>query len=85
MSILSYEEIKEQILKSGFLVDYCENLTDEELLWWQDMCKAQEDHTRKEIKEELEKVAVAAFAGKKDLLRGFPDKVWQAYWEGIYD
>ena len=42
-TLLTDEEIKAQLLKSGFLVDYCENLTPEELVWWQDMCKAQQD------------------------------------------
>ena len=47
--LLTPREIKEQLLKSGFLVDHAENLTEEELKWWQDMCQAQ----RKKIANNL--------------------------------
>ena len=49
MSILSDKAIKEQLLKSGFLVDYAEHLTEEELQWWRDMCEAAYRETLKMV------------------------------------
>ena len=51
--LLTEEEIKEQLLKSGFLVSYIENLLPEELVWWKGMCKAQSAKTRKAVAEEI--------------------------------
>ena len=51
MSILSDKAIKEQLLKSGFLVDYAESLTEPELQWWRDMCEAAYRETLKMVGE----------------------------------
>ena len=48
-ALLTPKEIKDQLLKSGFLVDYAENLTPEELKWWQDMCQAQLDQDNRDF------------------------------------
>ena len=66
MSILSDKQIKEQLLKSGFLVDYAEHLTEEELQWWRDMAEAAYRETlkmvRKSVAIEYKKAVDEAYA-----------------------
>ena len=50
---MSDKKIKKQLLKSGFLVDYAEHLTEEELQWWRDMCEAAYRETLKRVGAEL--------------------------------
>ena len=41
MILLEDDEIKRVLLSVGFLVDYCENLTKEELVWWRGVAQTQ--------------------------------------------
>jgi len=52
--IISDEEIKNQLLKSGFLISYAENLTDEEIIWWRNMCEAQKQADDARCREKIE-------------------------------
>ncbi len=51
MILLEDDEIKRVLLSVGFLVDYCENLTKEELVWWRGVAQTQAEKIALKLKE----------------------------------
>ena len=58
--LLTKDEIKEQLLKVGFLISYAEQLTPEELSWWQGMCEAQYDKMLRLLEPIIRDIAPAS-------------------------
>jgi len=51
MKPLGDDVIKTTLLSVGFLVAYCENLTEEELVWWRAVALAAQRYTLKQVVE----------------------------------
>ncbi len=74
---LSDEAIKKLLLSVGFLVDYCENLTEEELVWWRSIAQAQLEDTKRQMIEQIEKDVFYENARGYIALRPNATKNWQ--------